>query len=135
MKAAIHPKYNDVTVRCACGNEIKTRSTKSELSIVLCNQCHPFYTGKQKFVDTAGRIEKFQKKFNLGEGAGVAGIVRKTEKVSKKKVQAAAIQEEKRQKAARKAPKRTESGAEAAEKKEGKAAEGATAPESGSSES
>ena len=132
MKAAIHPKYNDVTVRCACGNEIKTRSTKSELSIVLCNQCHPFYTGKQKFVDTAGRIEKFQKKFNLGEGAGVAAIVRKAEKVTKKKVQAAAIQEEKRQKAARKAPKRVESGAEAAAKG---GADGAASADSGSSES
>ena len=128
MKAAIHPKYNEVTIRCACGNEIKTRSTKSELSIVLCNQCHPFYTGKQKFVDTAGRIEKFQKKFNLDEGAGVAAIVRKTEKVTKKKMQAAAIQEEKRQKAARKAPKRVESGAEIAAKGKEKdgAAEAAT---------
>ena len=107
MKTGIHPRYEETTVRCACGNEWKTRSTKSDLSIVLCNTCHPFYTGKQKFVDTAGRIEKFQKRFSLGEGAGAETLMRTPKKVTKKQVQAAAIQEEKRAKAARKAPKRS----------------------------
>ena len=112
MKADLHPKYEEVTVRCACGNEFVTRSTKKDLVVVLCNECHPFYTGKQKFVDTAGRIEKFQKRFNMAEGAGTDAVVKAAKKVSKKQVQAAAIQEEKRLKAERKTPKKQE-GAEA----------------------
>ena len=63
MKAGVHPEYHEVEVRCACGNTFKTRSTKTELRLEICNACHPFYTGKQKFVDTAGRVERFQKKF------------------------------------------------------------------------
>ena len=108
MKANIHPKYEEVTVRCACGNEFKTRSTRNEINLSLCNACHPFFTGKQKFVDTAGRIEKFQKRFNLDEGAGTSAIIQQKKLLSKKQVQSAAIQEEKRQKAARKAPKKTD---------------------------
>ena len=63
MKEGIHPEYVLATVHCACGNTFQTRSTKSELHVEICSACHPFYTGKQKFVDTAGRIEKFNKKF------------------------------------------------------------------------
>ena len=63
MKADIHPTYEDATVRCSCGNTFTTRSTRSELRVELCNECHPFFTGKQKFVDTAGRVERFSKKF------------------------------------------------------------------------
>ena len=62
MKAAIHPKYVDAEVRCACGNVIKTRSTKPVIIVGICNACHPFYTGQQKFVDTAGRVDKFQQR-------------------------------------------------------------------------
>jgi len=62
MKAAIHPKYQDAEIRCACGNVIKTRSTKQTIIIGICNACHPFYTGTQKFVDTAGRVDKFQQR-------------------------------------------------------------------------
>ena len=63
MKAKIHPEYHDdAVVTCACGNNFKTGSTLKEIRIELCNQCHPFYTGKQKFVDTARRVEKFQEK-------------------------------------------------------------------------
>lgn len=62
MKAAIHPKYQDAEIRCACGNVIKTRSTKPTIIIGICNACHPFYTGTQKFVDTAGRVDKFQQR-------------------------------------------------------------------------
>lgn len=115
MKQNIHPKYEEVSIKCACGNEIKTRSTKSDIRLTLCNECHPFFTGKQKFVDTAGRIEKFQKKFNLAEGVATTEVVKAKKIASKKQVQSAAIQEEKRQKAARKTPKKAEGGAAEAE--------------------
>lgn len=62
MKADIHPKYVESEVRCACGNVFKTRSTRSVIILGICNQCHPFYTGQQKFVDTAGRVDKFQQR-------------------------------------------------------------------------
>jgi large subunit ribosomal protein L31 len=64
MKQGIHPKYELVKVKCACGNEFETKSTKEKLNVDICNQCHPFYTGKQKLLDTAGRVEKFNKKYN-----------------------------------------------------------------------
>lgn len=63
MKSDIHPKYNKVLVRCGCGNTFETSSTSKEIHAEICSACHPFYTGKQKFVDTAGRIERFQKKY------------------------------------------------------------------------
>lgn len=66
MKKDIHPDYFETTVTCGCGNAFKTRSTKKELKIDICSACHPFYTGKLKYVDTAGRIEKFQNKFSAG---------------------------------------------------------------------
>lgn len=62
MKDGIHPAYNEVEAVCACGNKFKTRSTAKAIHVDICSACHPFYTGKQKFVDTAGRVEKFQKK-------------------------------------------------------------------------
>ncbi|MDD5772127.1 MAG: 50S ribosomal protein L31 [bacterium] len=67
MKEGIHPKYEEVTVSCACGNKFVTRSTKSELKLEICSQCHPFFTGKHKLIDTAGRIEKFNKKYKKAE--------------------------------------------------------------------
>ncbi|MBI5726020.1 MAG: 50S ribosomal protein L31 [Planctomycetes bacterium] len=64
MKDKIHPEYKEVNVRCACGYTFKTRSTMGhDFQVDICSNCHPFYTGKQKYVDTAGRVEKFQKKF------------------------------------------------------------------------
>ncbi|GBD84380.1 50S ribosomal protein L31 [bacterium BMS3Abin02] len=63
MKAGIHPKYVEATVTCSCGNTFKTRSTKPELHVDLCNECHPFFTGRQKLVDTGGRVERFQKRY------------------------------------------------------------------------
>ena len=64
MKAEIHPEYHEITVTCSCGNVFQTSSTMSKnLSIEVCSQCHPFYTGKQKIVDTAGRVEKFRQKY------------------------------------------------------------------------
>ncbi|NLT66708.1 MAG: 50S ribosomal protein L31 [Acidobacteria bacterium] len=67
MKEGIHPKYHNVVVTCACGNKFETRSTKPEIRLELCSACHPFFTGKQKLVDTAGRIERFQKRYGLGK--------------------------------------------------------------------
>ena len=63
MKKGIHPDYAESLVTCACGNTFKTRSTKKEIRVEICSQFHPFYTGKQKFLDSAGRIEKFRKKY------------------------------------------------------------------------
>jgi large subunit ribosomal protein L31 len=64
MKEGIHPEYNnEVTVKCACGNTFTTGSIKKEIKVEICSNCHPFFTGKQKFVDSAGRIEKFQRKY------------------------------------------------------------------------
>ena len=63
MKAEIHPKYEVITVTCACGATFESRSTSDTLSLDICSQCHPFYTGKQKLVDTAGRVERFRKKY------------------------------------------------------------------------
>ena len=68
MKKDIHPKYMEVKVKCGCGNEFTTRSTKKDIHVEICSVCHPFYTGKQKFVDAAGRIEKFQKKYGSNYG-------------------------------------------------------------------
>ncbi len=63
MKTDIHPAYVDCTVTCSCGNTFATRSTKSVMSVELCNACHPFFTGKQKLVDTGGRVERFQRRY------------------------------------------------------------------------
>ncbi len=63
MKKGIHPNYVDATIQCACGNEIKTKATKPLIKVEICSKCHPFFTGKQKFVDTAGRVDKFIKKY------------------------------------------------------------------------
>ena len=62
MKTDIHPEYVEAHVRCTCGNEFTTRSTKPELHVEICSECHPFYTGKQKLVDTGGRVERFQRR-------------------------------------------------------------------------
>lgn len=66
MKAEIHPDYTEINVACSCGNKFQTRSTAGkDLNIEVCSQCHPFYTGKQKIVDTAGRVEKFRQKYGM----------------------------------------------------------------------
>ncbi|MBQ6632679.1 MAG: 50S ribosomal protein L31 [Ruminococcus sp.] len=66
MKKDIHPVYEETTITCACGNVIKTRSTKKDIKVEICSKCHPFFTGKQKLVDTGGRVDRFKKRFNLG---------------------------------------------------------------------
>jgi large subunit ribosomal protein L31 len=67
MKEGIHPEYTKTTITCACGNVIETKSTKKDIKIEICSQCHPFMTGKQKIMDTAGRVERFKKKYAAGE--------------------------------------------------------------------
>ena len=69
MKAEIHPQYVDCTIVCACGEVFHTRSTRPQIRVEICSKCHPFYTGKQKLVDTAGRVEKFQKKYGLEQSS------------------------------------------------------------------
>ena len=72
MRAKIHPEYHDLTVVCACGNSFATRSTKKEMRVEICSACHPFFTGKQKLVDAAGRIERFEKRYNKKQSAETA---------------------------------------------------------------
>ena len=93
MKPGIHPEYVECTVRCSCGNTFKTRSTKSELVVDLCNECHPFYTGQQKLVDAGGRVQRFYDKF----GSAAARVA---EAEAKKKAERQAAAEEAQKKAA-----------------------------------
>jgi large subunit ribosomal protein L31 len=65
MKSGIHPSYNIATVTCACGNTFQTRSSVGDIKVEICSQCHPFYTGKQKLVDTAGRVDKYYRRYKL----------------------------------------------------------------------
>ena len=67
MKENIHPKYEATTIKCACGNVIETRSTKKDIRVEICSKCHPFFTGKQKLVDTSGRVDMFKKRYGITE--------------------------------------------------------------------
>ncbi len=67
MKEKIHPDYHELTVTCACGATYPTRSTREKISVEICSACHPFFTGKQKLIDTAGRVERFRRKYGLAE--------------------------------------------------------------------
>ena len=91
MRAGIHPKYHEVEVRCACGNTFKTRSTKPELHLEICNQCHPFFTGRQKLIDTEGRVERFTKRFGAqtAEGRKAATAATKATRAAKTKTKKA----------------------------------------------
>ncbi len=70
MKEKIHPKYGPCDVTCACGNKFETSSTTESIHVEVCNKCHPFYTGKQKLVDSGGQVSRFKKRFNISENAG-----------------------------------------------------------------
>ena len=67
MKAEIHPEYVDAVITCSCGNRVETRATKAQMHVDVCSQCHPFFTGEQRIVDTAGRVERFQRRYSLGD--------------------------------------------------------------------
>ena len=69
MKPNIHPEYKKAAIACACGSVVETRSTAQAIHVEICSQCHPFYTGKQKFVDTAGRVEKFRRRYGIKSAA------------------------------------------------------------------
>ena len=129
MKSGIHPEYVECTVRCSCGNTFKTHSTKSEIQVELCNECHPFYTGQQKFVDTGGRVQRFADKFG---GAAQAALEReaakKAERAKKAEEEAARRAAEREAKAAEKAKRAAKFEAEAAKKAEEEAAKAAEAP-------
>ena len=84
MKVDIHPKYQESEIRCACGNIIKTRSTRSVILLGICNVCHPFYTGQQKFVDTAGRVDKFQQRLAKTQAVQAAAAAAAATKKKKK---------------------------------------------------
>jgi large subunit ribosomal protein L31 len=73
MKEGIHPEYTTTTITCVCGNVIETKSTKKDIKTEICSQCHPFMTGKQKILDTAGRVERFKKKYAVNETKSGAG--------------------------------------------------------------
>ena len=129
MKSGIHPDYVECTVRCSCGNTFKTRSTKPEIFVELCNECHPFYTGQQKFVDTGGRVQRFADKFG---GAAQAALEReaakKAERAKKAEEEAAKRAAEREAKAAAKAKRAAEFEKKAAAEAAKKAAEEAAAP-------
>lgn len=126
MKQGIHPNYVECTVRCTCGNTFKTRSTKPELVIDLCDKCHPFYTGQQKLVDTGGRVQRFANKFGGAAQARLdAAKAEKAAKAAKAAEQEAARKATKEAKAAEKA-KRAAEYAKKAEAKAAKVAEKAT---------
>ena len=84
MKQGIHPQYVECTVTCSCGNTFKTHATVSEMKVELCNECHPFYTGQQKFVDTGGRVQRFADKF----GGAAAAQLKKAEEAAKQAAEA-----------------------------------------------
>ena len=92
MKEGIHPKYHEIEARCACGATWKTRSTKPELHLEICNNCHPFFTGRQKLIDTEGRVDRFTKRFGAQSAAGVkeAAKANKAAKAAKTRKSASA---------------------------------------------
>ena len=104
MKDGIHPKYQEVEVRCACGNTFKTRSTKPELHLEICSACHPFFTGRQKLIDTEGRVERFSKKFGL-QTSETRKTAEKAAKAAQAATKAADLKKAKAAKAAKAAAK------------------------------
>ncbi len=121
MKQGIHPEYVECTVKCSCGNTFTTRSTKSELKVDICNVCHPFYTGQQRFVDTGGRVQRFADKFGSAkEQVAAREAAKKAERAAKAAEIEAAKKAEREAKAAAKA-KRAEEFAKKAEAEAAKA--------------
>ena len=113
MKKDIHPDYHEVTVVCACGNTFQTRSTKEDLRLEVCSQCHPFFTGKERFIDSAGRVERFQRKYERfyedQEKAAAEANYKKRQRAT------AAMLEEVKAKGAQAAAAEADKGAEATE--------------------
>lgn len=133
MKQGIHPDYVECTVRCTCGNTWTTHSTKSELTVDLCDKCHPFYTGQQKLVDTGGRVQRFSNKFGGAAAAQLkAAEEAKAQKAARAAEEAAAKKAAAEEKAAKKAKRAAEfekRAAAEAEKEAARAVEEAAAAE------
>ena len=133
MKQGIHPDYVECTVRCTCGNTWTTHSAKSELTVDLCDKCHPFYTGQQKLVDTGGRVQRFSNKFGGAAAAQLkAAEEAKAQKAARAAEEAAAKKAAAEEKAAKKAKRAAEfekRAAAEAEKEAARAAEEAAAAE------
>ena len=132
MKKGIHPDYVEANVRCSCGNTFTTRATKPELRVELCNTCHPFYTGQQKFVDTGGRVQRFADKYGSAASAiSEREAARKAEKAALTQAAEAEVQAAREQRAAKKAEKaaRFADKASREQEKAAKAAEAAPAEE------
>ena len=138
MKQGIHPEYVECTVRCTCGNTWSTHSTKSELTVDLCDKCHPFYTGQQKLVDTGGRVQRFSNKFGGAAAAQLkAAEEAKAQKAARAQEEAAAKKAAAEEKAAKKAKRAAEfekRAAAQAEKEAARAQEEAAAAEESVSE-
>ena len=126
MKQGIHPNYVECTVRCTCGNTWVTRSTKSEMTLDLCDKCHPFYTGQQKLVDTGGRVQRFADKFG---GAAAAQLKKAEEAKAAKAAKAAEVEAARKAAAEAKAAAKAKRAAEYAAKAEAEAAKAAAAAE------
>ena len=126
MKQGIHPNYVECTVRCTCGNTWVTRSTKSEMTLDLCDKCHPFYTGQQKLVDTGGRVQRFADKFG---GAAAAQLKTAEEAKAAKAAKAAEAEAARKAAAEAKAAAKAKRAAEYAAKAEAEAAKAAAAAE------
>ena len=119
MKRDIHPEYMDCTVRCSCGNEFTTRSTKPELRIDICNVCHPFYTGTQKLIDTGGRVQRFADRFgSASEAVAEREAARKAERAAQIAEREAARKAEREAKAKEKEERAAKYAEEAASKAE-----------------
>ena len=119
MKKDIHPDYMECTVRCSCGNEFTTRSTKPELRIDICNVCHPFYSGTQKLIDTGGRVQRFSDRFGSAADAAKRNAEKKAARAAQSAEREAAKKAEREAKAAKKAERKAkyeEEAAKAAEK-------------------
>lgn len=131
MKKDIHPEYMECTVRCSCGNEFTTRSTKPELRIDICNVCHPFYSGTQKLIDTGGRVQRFADRFGSAtETVAAREAAKKAERAAKVAEQEAAKKAAREAKAAEKAARKAkfeEEAAKAAEAAPAEVADDATA--------
>ena len=122
MKQGIHPQYVECTVTCSCGNTFKTHATVSEMKVELCNECHPFYTGQQKFVDTGGRVQRFADKF--GSAADMVAKA-EAEKKAAKAAKAAELEAAKKAEREAKAAEKAKRAAEYAKKAEAEAAKAA----------
>ena len=133
MKAGIHPNYQDATVVCACGNTFQTRSTRSTLRVDLCNVCHPFYTGEQRIVDTAGQVERFMKKVETASTQARPSkrqqrIGQKSARLDEEATRAAAAERAAARKAQREADAQVQAGAAASDVTEVAEVEIAEAP-------